>query len=127
MSAWRPADVELDHCPRCKGLWFDGNELMRHLANLGGRPLTEAPRVDVETLLDCPRCRDTKLRGGLLLDVAIECCPRCQGIFLDLGEVAELLGVLDRPTRASNPRSSLSGFDNFALGLFVGMRRRGSR
>jgi Zn-finger nucleic acid-binding protein len=127
MSTWCPADVEIDHCPRCRGLWFDANELMRHLANIGSRGLTEHPKRDAETTLACPRCPRQKLLAGFLLDVAVESCPRCEGIFLDLGEIYELLGALDSPERAANPQSSLSGFDNFALGLFVGMRRGGNR
>ncbi len=127
MSVWCPADVEIDHCPRCKGLWFDANELTRHLANAGSRRLTERPESGAQTTLACPRCPNHKLLGGFLLDVAVESCSRCEGIFLDLGEVHELLGALNPPTRASDPESSLSGFDNFALGLFVGMRRQSRR
>jgi Zn-finger nucleic acid-binding protein len=123
MSIWCPDDVEIDHCPRCKGLWFDANELTRHLANIGSRRLTEHPERGAKTTLACPRCPRQELLGGFLLDVAVESCSRCEGIFLDLGEIYELLGALNPPERASDPKSSLSGFDNFALGLSVGMRR----
>lgn len=127
MSTWCPADVQIDHCTRCKGLWFDANELTRHLASIGSRRLTQQPEAGAQTILPCPRCPRQKLVGGYLLDVAVESCPDCEGIFLDLGEVHELLGALNPPERASDPKSSLSGFGNFALGLFVGMRRSPGR
>ena len=88
--------------------------------------MTEQPANTVQTTLACPKCANEKLLGGFLIDVAVESCPRCEGMFLDLGEVHEFLGALNPPERASDPKSSLSGFDNFALGLFVGMRH-GSR
>lgn len=127
MSRWCPADVEIDHCSHCKGLWFDANELSRHLSNIGSRHLDQQPQQGAVTTLDCPRCAGQKLLGAFLMDVAVESCPKCQGIFLDLGEVHELLGALNPPERASDPKSSLSGFDNFALGLFVGMQRGSKR
>jgi Zn-finger nucleic acid-binding protein len=123
MSTWCPADVELDHCSRCKGLWFDANELSRHLSNIDSRRLAEQVKDGAKTTLPCPRCPEAKLLGGFLLDIPVESCPECEGIFLDAGEIYELLGALNRPDRMADGKSSLSGFDNFALGLFVGMRR----
>lgn len=124
MSLWSPGELELDHCPVCKGLWFDANELSRHLATLGAPRLDEAPTDGAPLSLRCPSCAEQKLVGSFLFDVSVESCPACHGVFLDLGELHELLGVLCRPERASNPDSSLSGMDSFALGLFVGMRRK---
>jgi Zn-finger nucleic acid-binding protein len=123
MSVWSPADVEIDHCSHCHGLWFDGNELSRHLAAIGSGSFEVSPELGEDTSLSCPRCPAEHLVASLLLDVEVEVCCECHGTFLDLGELHELLGILDSPARASNPGSSLSGFDNFALGLFVGMRR----
>ncbi len=123
MSSWQPADIEIDHCPSCKGLWFDATELKRHLVNIGGRELAQRPEGGEPLSLPCPRCDGQALLGSSLLDVSVESCPRCEGVFLDLGEVHELLGALSEPERRTDPGSRLSGFDNFALGLFLGMRR----
>ncbi len=124
MSAWQAGDVELDHCTQCKGLWFDANELSRHLFNISGSGLKVAATEPVQTHLTCPRCGTGQhLDATFFHDVAVESCSECGGIFLDLGELYDLLGALQPPDRASNPNSSLSGFDSFALGLFVGMRR----
>ena len=91
MSVWIAGDLELDHCGSCKGLWFDANELTRHLANIGAGRLAEEPSHGAPTKLLCPRCKGQRLEGAFLYDVPVECCPTCHGVFLDLGEVHELL------------------------------------
>jgi len=122
MAAWSPGAVELDHCPRCRGLWFDANELVQHLAEISGREMDARPEAGAETDYRCPKCADRRLREAHLFDVRVESCPGCDGVFLDLGELHELLGALSTPERgAAGP--GLEGFDHFALGLFVGMRR----
>lgn len=127
MATWNAGELEIDHCSRCKGLWFDANELTRHLANSGAPRLGQHPEAGAATTYACPKCEDERLLGTFLLDVSVESCPKCDGVFLDLGEIYELLGSLDPPARAAKPGSSLSGFDNFALGLFVGMRHGSGR
>lgn len=121
MTPWAPGRVELDHCPECRGLWFDADELTLHLADISGERIDARPDPGPETSYRCPRCPDRRLREAHLLDVRVESCPGCGGIFLDLGEVHELLGALSAPEREQG--SSIAGFDHFALGLFVGMRR----
>jgi len=121
MAPWAPDKVELDHCPECRGLWFDADELTQHLAAISGETVDARPEAGAETPYVCPRCADRRLREARLLGVRVESCPGCDGIFLDLGEVHELLGALSSPERATG--SSLAGFDHFALGLLVGMRR----
>lgn len=122
MIPWAPGAVELDHCPGCRGLWFDANELTQHLADIRGEAVEARPEPGAETAFRCPKCPDEKLREAYLLDVRVESCPGCDGIFLDLGEVHELLGALSSG-EAGDSDSGLAGFDHFALGLFVGMRR----
>jgi Zn-finger nucleic acid-binding protein len=124
MDLWTAGGVTLDHCVRCKGLWFDANELTRHLTNLGSRSPERELETGLPTPLGCPNCEGERLIEGWLHNVSVETCPLCHGIFLDLGEVHELLGALNRPSGAADRRSSTSGFDNFALGLFLGMRNR---
>ena len=119
MAAWAPSSIELDHCSACRGIWFDADELVQHLAEISGETVDARPETGAETSYRCPRCSDRKLREAHLLDVRVESCPDCDGVFLDLGEVHELLGALSAPERDATG----SGLDHFALGLFVGMRR----
>ena len=90
------SDVELDWCPECGGLWFDSGE-MELLAKKttdapaeGGLCLTEPARTDEERL-KCPLCRkkmDKRMLGPVIADV----CPNCDGLWLDQGELEQVLG-----------------------------------
>ena len=118
MDRWESLGVLLDHCNSCKGLWFDEGELTKHFAN-SGSVISEHDLAGVrDTPLSCPRCSPKLLSVARFATVEVDTCGQCHGIFLDLGEVHELLGVVHR-SRAEG-EASTSGFDNFALGLFIG-------
>ncbi len=115
---WTSAGVTLDHCRRCKGLWFDEGELSRHFANLGvvvEEGVEDGARA---TPYSCPSCDGSTLIEGRLGGVKVDTCQGCHGIFLDLGEVSELVGVSNRNRVPED--SVAAGFGNFALGLFIG-------
>lgn len=87
------AELEVDQCDRCAGIWFDARELDRVLLQKS----VEALRRLSQPCLDhderrgrCPRCRS----AGDLLRVAstdapihIDTCPVCGGQWLDGGEL----------------------------------------
>jgi Zn-finger nucleic acid-binding protein len=118
MHEWTSKGTTLDHCPRCRGLWFEEGELVRHIRNMGGEVSERELRDGRGSRYACPRCRGSQLVEGLLQSVRVDACASCHGLFLDLGEVHELLGAIRRAEYASDPR--VAGFDNFALGLFIG-------
>lgn len=118
MSLWESKGVGLDHCNSCKGLWFDEGELTRHLANSGSDISEKDLKTAGGTSRRCPRCKSNSLLRGRLASVEVDTCERCRGIFLDLGEVHELLGAMSKTGLKS--RSSKAGFDSFALGLYLG-------
>jgi Zn-finger nucleic acid-binding protein len=120
MRGWSSSGVELDHCTSCGGLWFDQGELTQHFANLGSEIVEADLKAGQTTELDCPRCRDTQLTLAELGGVAVETCSRCRGIFLDLGEIRELLGAINRTRGDLGPETS--SFENFALGLYIGAK-----
>jgi Zn-finger nucleic acid-binding protein len=83
-------NVIIDVCPKCRGVWFDNNELKkilgdRKLANF----LTKQIGTQSKSKLVCPRC-------GWLMDleyaeeVEIDVCLNCNGAWLDLGELESL-------------------------------------
>jgi Zn-finger nucleic acid-binding protein len=101
------ADIELDYCVHCKGVWFDTTELdlllrsldlaeSHDLASLMGlpkRPPAEAPRK-------CPRCRKKmhKMMIGREPEVMIDSCVRGHGLWFDGGEVEQVIQqLLDEP------------------------------
>lgn len=97
------ADIELDYCTLCKGIWFDATELdllfrsvgVGHGHSLAGlmsqprRPPAEAPRK-------CPLCRRRmdKMMIGKAPEVMIDSCPRGHGLWFDGGELDEVLEQL---------------------------------
>jgi len=124
MHHWTSSGVTLDHCNTCKGLWFDQGELTRHFANFGGKLAEGKIQRRGTSWVDCPSCAGQALAEGQLDSVSVETCSKCDGIFLDLGEVHDLLGAVARREGAYGP--DVAAFDNHALGLYVGMRiRRG--
>ena len=52
-------DIHLDHCKRCRGLWFDRGELEL-----------------------CPRCPEMYLQAGGLGKIPMHHCSRCEGLWL---------------------------------------------
>ena len=118
MHEWTSKGVTLDHCQPCQGLWFEEGELSRHIQNMGAQICERESRDPHLTPYPCPRCRGSHLVEGVLQSIRVDACASCHGMFLDLGEVHELLGAIHRAEYASDPR--VAGFDNFALGLFIG-------
>jgi len=56
--------------------------------------------------LRCPKCLDVTMDVELHEDVEIDRCPTCQGIFLDKGELEEIL-TLDLGHEMDASRASL--------------------
>ncbi len=84
--------IEVDLCPRCTGMWFDAGELSRASGlefrdTATGRALAGARR----TQHGCPSCavplyeRELDRGSGIFIDQ----CPKCSGLFLDRGELAQ--------------------------------------
>ena len=106
------ADVHVDLCPACGGLWLD-EDAIRGLARDADaalakiaeieesaaeanaearqkRPSTAPPdRVDVP----CPAC-GAKLTIATLGATRVELCNGCHGIYLDPGELAKAMQLL---------------------------------
>lgn len=106
------AEVHVDLCPGCGGLWLDEDAITRlardadaALAKIAAledraaatnaearqkRPSTAPPdRVDVP----CPAC-GAKLTIATLGATRIELCNGCHGIYLDPGELARAMEVM---------------------------------
>ncbi len=92
--------VELDHCVRCEGTWFDRGELSLLLEGidpgrhgLAPEDLDSLPEAETtEHARRCPICRRKmrKLLVGPDRNVLIDACPRADGLWFDSNEVAEL-------------------------------------
>jgi len=89
-------DVEVDRCSSCQGIWFDRSELGR---------LIELEEKELAPLLEgkpdaganqrhgpCPRDENELIRvaAARSRDVIVDFCWKCQGVWLDAGELERL-------------------------------------
>jgi Zn-finger nucleic acid-binding protein len=103
--------LEVDLCPSCGGLWLDRGEIARaaklpekELARLRAL-LTGAsgpPPVPTDHKAPCPAC-DGSLSEVMLGRVHVDHCTRCQGIFLDRGELQEAIDAVRGSDRTTSP------------------------
>ncbi len=105
--------IELDHCPRCRGIWFDEGELAL-LAERIGRILTLEASVRPlagpagEQFRRCPRCRRRMAKEdlGSAPRIGIDRCRRGHGLWFDSGELGALMSQMPgRP--GSHPEALL--------------------
>ncbi|HTS88040.1 MAG TPA: zf-TFIIB domain-containing protein [Gemmatimonadales bacterium] len=86
----------------CGGLWFDEWDL-RKLAELdpaAGQALLDIPqnpavKVDADQRRKCPRDPDIVMMRhfwSTKRQVIVDECPKCEGVFLDPGELAQIRG-----------------------------------
>ena len=80
--------VEVDKCPKCLGIWFDNNELDK----LSGGKALEGMIFTARILgkeLKCPAC-GVDMQYMTVEGVTIDHCPKCEGVWLDDGELKKL-------------------------------------
>lgn len=93
--------IELDHCTKCFGVWFDSGELELMLERMGldSSALSLAQATDLpdaetaEKKRRCPICgrKMKKTHIGRELKVLIDVCPRGDGLWFDGGEVRQII------------------------------------
>ncbi len=102
------ADIEIDHCVHCGGIWLDAGELellmddpqkARHLLNS-----FQAAPASSEPPRRCPICRKKMAKiivGASKPPLLIDRCRRTDGIWLDRSELQEVLkrGEVDKDNR----------------------------
>ena len=92
------ADVEIDHCTECGGIWLDAGELELLLGEPeNAKQLLDSFKVDStspEKLRKCPIC-DRKLQkvivGSGQPKLLIDKCRIGDGLWLDKGELQDIL------------------------------------
>ena len=101
------ANVEIDRCASCRGIWLDAKELERiqdisqrdysaeikQLPNLVDQAYAMALAKSKPTI-SCPNCGDDqsmeRREHGGCSQILIDVCPKCQGVWLDDGEISAL-------------------------------------
>ena len=90
-------EVEIDHCVECRGIWLDGGELEILLENsaakdgfLGSFQKNEGSKEKPRKCPMCDKKMEKVLYGGSKA-IQIDRCPKKDGIWLDKGELREIL------------------------------------
>ena len=91
-------EIELDWCPACEGLWFDSGEMELVTAQMRGNAAVVVPRQKADTAekrLKCPECNRTMVKRllGDAEPVVADVCRACGGLWLDHGELEQIVGI----------------------------------
>jgi Zn-finger nucleic acid-binding protein len=90
-------EVEIDHCLSCGGIWLDAGELELLLEDAAQKDAFlssfETDRSSKEKTIKCPVCKKKmdKILVGADQEIQIDRCRRNDGIWLDEGELEEIL------------------------------------
>ncbi len=85
----------VDQCRSCGGIWFDRKEL-EAIMDLAARDLAIPPTAE-ETRRTCPRDFEKLLTFRYpQTEVMIDMCRRCEGLWLDGGELTEIRKIRDQ-------------------------------
>lgn len=98
--------IELDFCTKCRGVWFDNEELELLFEKAG----LESHDLPLNTLLDlpetktsekgrrCPICNQKmkKTSIGKEPEILIDACSQGEGLWFDGGEVGHLIKQIAR-------------------------------
>ena len=118
--------IELDYCPACHGVWFDGGELALLLAILdvpdaGGlteEVLTGSDVSTPEKRRRCPICRQPMRKStvGDHPQIIIDACRRGDGLWFDGGELGQFLNeVVDKEPAGHTAHRHVANFLKSAL------------
>ena len=93
--------IELDYCVKCKGVWFDSNELelLFEKMNLKNCSLSISDLINKideeipENKHKCPLCKKTmgKIKIGDSSQTVIDICINGDGLWFDGGELIQLI------------------------------------
>ncbi len=102
-------DIELDHCPYCRGTWFDSGEmdlLLRSMELEGSSLLLDRithrkQAESTEKKRRCPICNRNmgKYAVGPVSGILVDACLKEHGIWFDSGEVRSLVAGLEQSNR----------------------------
>jgi hypothetical protein len=87
-------NIELDFCPACEGCWLDRGELGLILHGEVHLPEDWEIRHSGKSGRRCPRCNG-KMKTGSLPGTPVEVdeCVKAHGLWLDKGELQEVLNA----------------------------------
>jgi uncharacterized protein len=99
--------IELDRCPKCLGMWFDGGEFKELKEKAGQGKAAEVSVIDAADIqgkkfaptkesICCPRCNQAMNEFNFMYSsgVFVDQCELCEGIWFDEGEFKKILDYI---------------------------------
>jgi Zn-finger nucleic acid-binding protein len=93
------AELMADRCKSCGGMWLNKGAVSRldESVWVNRQEHVKLPRHGgTHGIVMCPKCA-TSLEPLCLTDVAklvVDCCPKCEGLWLDIGEISVLADAI---------------------------------
>lgn len=112
------ADVEIDHCTDCGGIWLDAGELEMLLSDTqSAKQLLASFKIDLECAEKprrCPICNKKMQKiivGSCEPILLIDKCHRGDGLWFDKGELQDILnrGQLDKDSKIQRLLADMFG------------------
>jgi len=94
--------VKVHSCEKCKGIWLNKGELNQLAHPIeGDLEYCSADSMEEDRITDftCPDCPDIKLVKVNFIsysEILLEYCKKCQGIWLDRGEMDAINAEIDK-------------------------------
>ena len=81
----------IDYCPQCGSYWFDKGELNKYIKDkTPDKMLKKASGLETWGKPECPRCKGN-ITVKFINDLEVDHCEGCGGVWLDHGELKDLL------------------------------------
>ena len=113
--------IELDYCAKCRGVWFDADELELLFEKMGieehGLPLDNVSKMPEAATSEkgrkCPIC-DRRMKKTTIGDkdgVLIDACISGDGLWFDGGEVSQLVKqIAAKPSKEGGSQQQVLTF-----------------
>ena len=117
-------DIDIDHCPDCKGLWLDFHEMDQledhSMDDDNAKGMIEYARRESD--IPCPHCNEVmETINYRAHDLPIDHCKNEHGYWLDAGEEKKVLDVMKQ--RVSDLKRVESAEDSWSMFLERGGTR----
>jgi len=106
MKEVKEPDITTDVCPNCGGVYLTQGELNVLATGMAGDiefcSIDEDVHKEHFPIRKCPKCQDQNMEKINLLcysDIIFDFCPKCNGFFLDKGELNDINVELEKLTK----------------------------
>jgi uncharacterized protein len=114
LSLYTVFSLDLEGCPKCKGIWLISDELRKLKNRVADGSLrwlnTEIENIDkasaIPTKRPCVKCKTVNMISVIFgsSSIVVDWCPKCHGIWLDRGEFDAITTYLRDELAHTHPK-----------------------